>query len=86
MLNEREATKIRILSEAGLSNVEIAMEVRCNPNTITKYLEREWGEMKKKESKLDRFKEYIKSRLEKYPRLSSVALFKEIKPRGYSGA
>lgn len=85
MLSEREAVKIRILNEVGLSNVEIAVEIGCNPNTISKYLRKEWKEMKRKGSKLDPFKEYVKSRLEKYPKLSSVALFKEIKPLGYSG-
>lgn len=84
MLSEREAMKIKILNEVGLSNVEIAMEIGCNPNTVSKYLRKEWKEMKRR-SKLDPFKEYIKSRLEKYPLLSSVALFKEIKPMGYSG-
>jgi transposase len=85
MLKKEEATKIRILNEVGLSNIEIAVEVGCNPNTVTKYLRREWKGMKKKESKLEPFKEYIRTRLEKYPKLSSVALFKEIKPMGYTG-
>lgn len=38
-----------------------------------------------KKSKLDPFKEWINKRLEKYPLLTSVVLFKEIREMGYSG-
>jgi len=41
--------------------------------------------MPKKESKLAPYCEYLKERLEKYPELTAVVLYKEIAQQGYTG-
>jgi transposase len=84
MLTKEQVLEIRILKRAGLTNKEVSRQVNCHSNTITKYLNEEWRQMKGK-SKLDPYKEYIKKRLEEYPKLTSVVLFKEIKEQGYTG-
>lgn len=84
MLKEDQVIEIRILKEMGLNITEIARRLCCHPNTISKYLKKEWKPMSGG-SKLDPYKDYLVQRLEEYPKLTAVVLFKEIVEKGYTG-
>ena len=84
MLGEKQVIEIRILSKKGITNREIAREMVCHENTVSKYLKEDWKEMKGI-SKLDPYKEHRIKRLEEYPSVKCTVLFKEIKAQGYTG-
>ncbi|MCL4408014.1 MAG: IS21 family transposase [Thermotogae bacterium] len=83
MLTQKQIEEISLLKEIGLSNRDIAQRVRCHENTVSKILKGK--ENKMKPSKLDPFKEYLKERISKYPKITSTILFKEIIQMGYTG-
>jgi len=85
MLTEKQVFEIKILYREGLSKLAIARRLGIAPNTVNKYLKKEWCQMAKRGSKLDPFKDYIKKRLEEYPELTATVLFKELVEKGYSG-
>ena len=45
MLREKQVIEIRILSKKGLTNREIAREMVCHENTVSKYLKEDWKKM-----------------------------------------
>jgi transposase len=83
--------------EQGLSKSRIARKLGLNRRTINRWiaaghLEREvdTGQVpppirKGRPTKLEEFKPILDARLEKYPALSAVRLFKEAKAAGYTG-
>jgi len=86
MLNPEEVTIIRRMKTEGNTNAAIARILNCHPNTVAKLLRtEEEKEMPKKDSKLDPYGDYLKERLEKYPELTAVVLYKEIAQQGYTG-
>jgi transposase len=86
MLTQKQVEEISLLKEIGLSNREISQKVECHENTVSKILkEKKEKESKMKSSKLDPFKNYLKERINKYPKITSVVLFKEIVQMGYTG-
>lgn len=80
---------IKELKNQGLSIRAIRRETGHSRKTISKYLKRveppKYKPRVHKPSKLDPYKEYIRSRLKKYP-LSAIRLFEEIKEQGYTGS
>lgn len=77
---------MREMKAEGNTNVAIALALNCHPNTVAKRLkEEEEKEMPKKASKLDPYREYLKERLEEYPKLTAVVLNEEIAQQGYTG-
>jgi len=88
MLEMEEQFMIRHLYNEGLNISEISRKTGHDRKTVQKYI-REKGQTKhkkrqQKESILDPYKDYIKSRLEDYP-LSAVRILEEISERGYLG-
>jgi transposase len=80
--------EIRSLMENGVSISEISKMVGVDRKTVKKYANLDtydpFFKRIKPAGKLDAFKEYIKTRLDKYP-LSAVRIFDEITPQGYQG-
>lgn len=80
--------EIRSLMENGVSISEISRMVGVDRKTAKKYANLDtydpFFRKERPQGKLDPFKEYVKSRLDKYP-LSAVRIFDEIKPQGYQG-
>jgi len=88
MLTRGEHMEIRNLLESGVSVSEAARILGVARATLRKYTEMpsylEYVRDKKKVSKLEPYKEYVKARLEKFP-LSSIRIYDEIKTQGYGG-
>ena len=84
MVSKDEYYKIKAYFEIGLPVVSIANRLDLHPATVSKILKGGFNEMKKG-SKLDEFKDHINKRLESYPELTAVSIFKEIKESGYIG-
>ena len=82
MVPKDEQYKIKAYFEIGLPVVSIANRLDLHPATVSKILKGGFNEMKKG-SKLGEFKDYINKRLESYPELTAVSIFKEIKESGY---
>lgn len=80
--------EIRSLRENGVSWSEISRMVGADRKTIQKYacLDQYHPFFREKQpvGKLEPYKQYVQSRLEKYP-LSAVRIFDEIKAQGYTG-
>lgn len=80
---------IKELKNQGLSIRAIKRETGHSRKTISKYLNRvkppEYKPRPRKPSKLEPYKDYIRSRLKKYP-LSAIRLFEEIQGQGYMGS
>lgn len=78
---------IRKMREDGVSVSEIAKQVGCSRTTVYRYLKKEVMPIYKRDgivSKLDPFKQYIRTRLEEAP-FSAVRLLEEIQKQGYTG-
>jgi transposase len=74
----------------GLSKTVIARKLGVSRMTVHRHatLEKKlpvYGTRKCKMSPIDRFKDYVKSRLSSYPELSAVRLLEEITAMGYEG-
>lgn len=84
-----EIFTIKELKNQGLSIRAIKRETSHSRKTISKYLKRvkppEYKPRPHKPSKLEPYKDYIRSRLKKYP-LSAIRLFEEIQGQGYQGS
>lgn len=80
---------IRNLYNQGLSKSEIGRQLGIHRETVSKNLDKEnipkYVRKRKNESILDKYKNYINDRLERY-NLSAEKLFYEIKKRGYLGS
>jgi transposase len=78
---------IRNLKEMGMSNRDIAKELGISRNTVSKMLKRtRLGGKKKRNrgSKLDPYKERIRSLIEEH-NLSGIRVLEEIRKIGYNG-
>jgi len=79
----------KLWTQEKLSKAEIARRTGLDRKTVRRALAKESPfpnpSSKDRISKLDPFKNYIRERLEKYPRLSGVVLLDEIKRQGYAG-
>lgn len=88
MITRGEHVEIRSLAENGVSWSEISRMLGVDRKTVKKYayLDRyhPFFRTVKPNGRLDPYKDYIKSRLEKYP-LSAVRIYEEITSQGYGG-
>lgn len=83
--------EIRELRDQGLFKSSVAERLGIDRGTVSKYWEGPVDNIPEpryaaKGSKIDPFGDYITSRLEKYPELSAVRLFREIQAQGYDGS
>ena len=77
----------RNMKEEGMSNREIAKELGTSRNTVSKMLKTnrvKEHQSRKRDSKLDPYREKIKEFIGKY-NLSSVRILEEIRRLGYDG-
>jgi len=85
-----EIVKIQELKQAGLYKKTVAEILSMDRGTVAKYWDCSDPQKQKpvyhRPSILDPYKDYIKERLEKWPKLSAERLFNEIKEKGYSGS
>lgn len=85
-----EIVKIQELKQAGLYKKTVAEILSMDRGTVAKYWNCSEPEKQKpiyhRSSILDPYKDYIKERLEKWPKLSAERLFNEIKEKGYTGS
>ena len=92
MISKEEFMKIKVLSEQGISQRQIAKQLGISRNTVKRYLQGDYDQphyatRKSGISKLEAFKPYLHSRIAQASpiHLSGVVLFREIKEQGYSG-
>lgn len=88
MLNVEEWMDIRALRREGHSIKRIAAMTGHSRNTVRKTLKASVPQLviqRKRTSKLDPFKDYVRERFETY-RLSAVRLVEEIREQGYTGS
>ena len=95
MLNMEEFLMIRDIAhdverERGWKNIsEISRISGYDRRTVKKYLEPDSTpksiQRKKRESKLDLYKDHIHKRLDEYPKISAKRLLREIRAEGYGG-
>ena len=76
------------LKQQGMSLRAISRHTGHHRQTITKYLrnglrEPEYGPRAPRPGKLDPYRDYLRDRLESFPRLSGRRFFNEIRDRGY---
>ena len=74
----------RAMIEAGLSKKEIARQLGIHRTTLYRMLTGKTSPNRKRRSKLDPFKEYIRSRLRRF-RLPATVMIDEICAQGYTG-
>ena len=88
MISKEKWMEIRNLRNQGLSKTKIAEYLNLNRKTVAKHLNTDispkYNSKASLKSKLDKYKEYILERLEKY-NLTAKKLYKEIKLQGYTG-
>lgn len=89
MIDLGEYGMIRHLREKGYTISAIARELGIDRKTVRKYLTRAetpcYGPRSEGDSKVGPWKTYVKARLEAYPALTAIRLFREIRDLGYSG-
>jgi len=85
MIDLGEYWMIRHLREKGYTISAIARELGIDRKTVRKYLTRaetpSYGPRNEGESKVGPWKTYVKARLEAYPALTAIRLFRECQPR-----
>lgn len=81
-----ERRRMKQLLAEGLSKTEVARRMGCTRQTIYNQLAREDEEdvPRRRRSKLDRFRRYIESRLERFD-LPATVLIRELREQGYEG-
>ena len=89
MIDAEEWLEMKSMYQNGMSISEIARRTGHDRKTISKYVKGDPNPprpkpRKKRASKLDPYKEYIKKRIEEY-NLSAVRLHEEIQKMGYEG-
>lgn len=89
MIRLEEWVEIRALYQQGYKIKQIARQLGLSRNTVRKALRQEhspqYQQHKPRTSKLDPYKEYLRTRLEEVPLISGVRLFEEIKLQDYTG-
>ena len=97
MIGREKRVLLRHYLEQGMSKAAIARQLRISRRTVYNWMEA--GELDRGvddkavryrpraplPSKLDPFREIIRTRLADYPELSAVRLFEEVKMAGYPG-
>ncbi len=90
MLKVEEWIMIRHLLEKGFSKSAIAQELGIDRKTVRKYLKNKenpkYHRTQPYPSILDSFKEEILLKLGKYPKITAEKIYREIKPKGFSGS
>ena len=88
MISMLEWVDIVALHRQGLSIKAICRQLGVGRNTVRRVLRREEPPRYRRAaapSKFDPYKDYLLSRLAKFPELSAAALLDEIRARGYAG-
>jgi len=91
MLTQEQAVEIRVMARRGIGVRQIARELGCSRNTVKRYLRdtqaSRYGPRQPRSTKLDRFKEYLRERIEaaKPHWIPAVVLLREIRDLGYAG-
>lgn len=89
MIDLGEYGVIRHLREKGYTISAIGRELGIDRKTVRKYLRRAetpcYGPRNEGESKVGPWRSYVKARLEAYPALTAIRLFREIRDLGYPG-
>jgi transposase len=91
MLTQENEVEIKVLARQGMGIREIAREMGVSRNTVRRVLRdpgpRRYGPRRKKSTKLDGFKSYVKQRVQSAGsvRLPAPVLLREIQERGYAG-
>ncbi len=98
MIGREKRVLLRHYLEQGMNKAAIARELGISRRTVhhwikTGQLERDldeervaYGPRRAMPSKLDPYKPLIDARLEEYPKLTAVRLFKEVRAAGYPGS
>ena len=75
-----KVVEMKYLARQGLTKTAIGNRLGLDRKTVRKYLKNPdaAGERKPRESIIDPFKPYIKKRLEEYPQLTAIRLYREI--------
>lgn len=88
MITEKQWKKIKELQRLGYRQKEISSQLGISKNSVYKYLKIKEYEgynlVKRKPSKLDAYRKYIKNRIER-DQAKIVEIFREIRALGYSG-
>lgn len=83
--------EIRVMARRGIGVRQIARELGCSRNTVKRYLRdmqaSRYGPRQPRSTKLDRFKDYLRERIEaaKPHWIPAVVLLREIRDLGYAG-
>lgn len=89
MMDRGDWMEIRNLMNQGMSKSEISRTFGIDRKTVSKYADSETGpeysKTRERTHKIDPYTEYIKQRLEQYPKLSMRRLYAEILAQGYQG-
>jgi len=89
MITMEAVMNILELQRQGYSKNAIASALKIDWKTVDKYIKNKGsipkGIRKKRQSKLDKYTNYIQARLDSYPRLSAIRLYEEIRQKGYDG-
>lgn len=89
MISRQAVFDIHRLKDEGYSNRKIARILGISRNTVNRYFnhpDRVVMPRKRRDSKLDPFKETIAEYLEKDPLVSAPVVYRKIKQDGYTGA
>lgn len=88
MLSTEDYLMLKNWFDQGVSISEIARQTGYDRRTIRKYVHSSsppvYRKRARKASKLDRYRDYITGRLQKYP-LSSKRIYDEILEKGFTG-
>jgi transposase len=90
MISKEDNIVLQHYLKEGLPKTVIAQKLGINRKTVQRHAatsgkDGRYGPRPTKPSIIDRYKNYIRGRLELYPELSTVRLFSEIKPLGFQG-
>jgi len=87
MITQESSMVIRHFVKEGMPIAGVARQFGVSRQTVYNHMRREGpyeGPRKPRESKLDPFKDYVRSRLERFD-IPATVLLREIRERGYSG-
>ena len=80
-----DATRVaRFMRESDMQVTEIASQLGVHRSTVHRWLRGQGGGKRKRSSKLDSYRDYIRSRLHEY-RLPATVMIRELRELGYDG-
>jgi transposase len=88
MKTKEQYVTIKQLYHQGYNITQISRMLRINRKTVRKYLSSEvypGYRNQNRRSQLEQHRQYLETRLNQYPLLSSIRLYQELKDRGYKG-